>query len=190
MIFLYIISTSKDTSEDDASHLSRQYAKLTAILKTGLQNWEKAARAQQLLLSLAKHTMDNIHAGRVDGLPEGEEQQRLSKRPKITPDTNERSNLSCSEDEDAIDLPVPRAKVRRVLAHHDSVSEAHENGTNDDLQESFFNHEFVGQHRVRIMSTILGIHPPQTEGEYLWDEMNGYRSFVEFVDALHCAQVP
>lgn len=132
--------------------------------------------------------MDNMQSGGADGSYEGE-QQSLSKRPKIILDTNKVPNLSCSEDDDTVDLPVPRAKVRHVLAHHDSESEAQKNGTNDGLQESFFNHEFVGQHRVRIMSTILGISPPQIEGEYLWDGMNGYRAFLEFVDVLHCAQI-
>jgi hypothetical protein len=188
--FLYIVSTSKDAIEDGVSLLGRISAKLTAILKTALQNWPNAARAQPLLVSLTNHTMDNIHSRGADG----GEQQRLSKRPKIIPDTNEVSNLPCPDGDDGIDLPVPRAKVRRVLAHHDSESEVQRNGSNGGLKKSFFTDEFVERHRVRIMSTILGLNPPQIEGEYgmgtSCDGMNDYMSFLEFVDVLHCGVVP
>lgn len=194
--FLYIISTSTDVIEDDASSLSRQSAKLTAILKIILENWPNAARAQQLLLNLVKYTMNNTDPREADDRSEGE-QQRLSKRPKITPDTHEThevSYLPCPDDFDSIDLPLPRAKVRRDLAHRDSQSEAQHNDTNNGLRESFFDHEFVGRHRVSIMSILLGISSPQTEGEHgvgsLCDDMNSFRSFLEFVDALHGATGP
>ncbi|QKX63081.1 uncharacterized protein TRUGW13939_10249 [Talaromyces rugulosus] len=189
--FLYVISTSKEVIEDDASFLGRRFAKFTAILKTALQNWPNAARAQSLLVSLTKHTMDNIHSR---GADDQGEQQRLSKRPRITPDTNEASNLPCPDGDDGIDLPVPRAKVRRGLAHRDSESEVQSNASKDGLEDSFFTHEFVERHRVRIMSTILGLNPPQIEGEHgmgtSCDGMNDYMSFLEFVDVLHCGAVP
>lgn len=187
--FLYIISTSADIVGDDTSSLGRRTAKWTTILENALQNWPKAVRAQPLLLSLAKQTMCDIFPHEVDSRHDGN-QKRPLKRPKIvrsTPNSTnsniEVSNLSFPDD-DTVDLPAPRTKVRGILARHYSESRALNGSIDDAPKAPIFTHEFVGRNRIRIISTILGLNRPQIERNPC-DEMYGNSSFMELVDSLY-----